>query len=70
MEPTTSPTGTPVIAGTGMFLKIAAAIVAVAGIFLVSDFFPNTGIDEKIAGAIVTIGSVLGITSPGVRKPS
>jgi len=65
---TVSPTGTPVINGTGLVLKLAAAFVGLAAIVLVSDFFPSTNIDEKIAGAIVAIGSMFGIVSPGVRK--
>lgn len=68
MSVDTSPTGAAVISGQALFLKVAAAVVAVAGIVLVSDFFPATNIDEKIAGAIVALGSVLGIASPGVRR--
>jgi hypothetical protein len=68
MEPVVSPTGTPVISGQAIITKIAIVIVALAGVALVSDFFPATTIDEKIAGAIVALGSALGIASPGVRK--
>jgi hypothetical protein len=66
--PPVSPTGTPVIIGTGLLLKVAAAVVGIAGIFLASDFFPATHWDETIAGAIVTLGAMLGIASPGIRK--
>jgi hypothetical protein len=66
--PTTSPTGTPVIAATGLLLKLATVAVAIAGVALVSDFFPATNLDEKISGAVVSLGALLGIVSPGIRK--
>lgn len=66
-QPVTSPTGEPIIP-TGTLLKIAAAVVALAAVALAQDFFPNTQVDEKIASAIIALGTVLGIASPGIRK--
>ena len=68
MEPTTSPTGTPIIPATSVVWKIAVAVVGLAGVFLASDFFPSSSWDERIAGAIVSLGAMVGIASPGVRK--
>lgn len=65
---TVSPTGTPIFNGTGLLLKLAAAVVGLAGIFLANDFFPATHVDETIASVIITVGTMLGIASPGVRK--
>lgn len=62
-----SPTGKPVI-GTGLLLKVAAIVVALAGTAYEANFFPDTQVDEKIAMAIITIGAILGIASPGIRK--
>lgn len=70
MIPPISPTGVPVISGSAVFLKVAAAIIGIAWIVSVSDFFPATNLDEKIAGGVLTLGALLGIASPGIRKAS
>lgn len=62
-----SPTGKPVV-GTGLVLKIAAVIVALAAIAYEANFFPDTTVDEKVATAIISIGAILGIASPGIRR--
>lgn len=63
-----SPNGAAVINGSAIALKVAAVLVGIAGAMLVQDFFPQTQVDEKIAGAVIAIGSMLGIASPGLRR--
>lgn len=70
MIPATSPTGIAVINGSAVFLKVAAVIVGIAWVVSVSDFFPGTTMDEKIASGVLTLGALLGIASPGIRKAS
>ena len=65
-----SPTGAAVIDGKGVALKIAAFVVLLAGAVAIKqpDLFPGTELDQHIAQIIVTIGTVIGIASPGLRK--
>lgn len=68
--PPVSPTGAPVIPASSILWKLAIALVGLAAIIQQADFFPATTLDETIAGAIVSLGALLGIVSPGIRKPS
>jgi hypothetical protein len=68
MEPVVSPTGTPIVAGTSILLKVAAVLVAIAGAAITMDLFPESKLDEKVFGLIIAVGAALGIYSPGVRK--
>src|SRR5687767_13231196 len=64
--PAPSPTGTPLL--HPKVAAVAFVIVALAGVMMVFNFAPETDIDEKIAGAIIAFGGMIGIASPGIRK--
>lgn len=65
---TVSPTGAPVLPQVAV--RIAAAIVAVAGVVvtLPAGGIPLPPIVTAIAGAIVALGASFGIVSQGARK--
>jgi hypothetical protein len=63
-ETTNSPTGVPVI--PPKVVPWLAALVGVAGVAM--QFLPAHTIGFKLAAGIVSLGGLVGIASPGIRK--
>lgn len=65
-KPVVSPTGTPLL--PPKWMALATLIVAAGAVLAIWNFIPSSDIDEKIGQAILALGAVVGIASPGIRK--
>lgn len=66
-DPTTSPTGTPVVPPHTIAFRVLGVVMAIcAGVALGQpDLFPETQLDQQIATVLM---AVIGFVSPGLRR--